>query len=104
MQLPASMLTSTCQVLERVAGAPGALGSVTYTWQPQGTLPCAHFPAGTKVTQIAQLRGVKVSREVYLERTALNPQTHRVALDGVPYQITLVSDWDGFTVLGVVTP
>lgn len=103
MRLPAWALTSTAQVLQQVK-TPAGLGQYTTTWQASGeVVKCAHFPAGTRILEQAQLKGVKVAREVYLERADLNPQTNRIELDGVPYQITLVADWDGFTVLGVTT-
>lgn len=105
MRLPARMLTSTAQVLVEVKdGPPDRLGHGTSNWVPQGEpFPCAHFPAGAKVVEQAQLRGVRVAREVYLERTGLNPQTNRLRLDGTDYTITLVNDWQGFTQLGVTT-
>ena len=54
--------------------------------------------------EVAQLKGVRVSREVYLERLNLDPQKNRVRVDGVEYVITLVSDWEhDFSLLGVVS-
>ncbi|MFC4426207.1 hypothetical protein [Deinococcus navajonensis] len=87
-------------------GPPDQLGQSTTSWialTENDTMPCAHFPAGAKVIELAQLRGVKVAREVYLERAGLNPQSNRLEVDGLTYQITLVNDWDGFTVAGVVS-
>lgn len=106
MLLSPGMLTSTCTVLSQVAGPADELGQGEGppTWADDGpAVPCAHFPAGTKLTTQAQLKGVRVAREVYLGRAGLNPQTHRLRLDGVVYEITLVNDWPGYTVLGVTT-
>lgn len=106
MRLPAHMLTSTAQVLAQGPSGGDRLGQGPGAWAPQGDpLPCAHFPAGTRIVTQAQLRGVKVAREVYLERTGLSPQANRLRLDGTEYVITLVNDWPGgFAQVGVVTP
>lgn len=102
MRLPARLLNASAQVLKAVKSPPDRLGQSTVTWQPDGTpLQCGDFPAGTRILEQAQLKGVKVSREVYLERPGLNLQTNRVRVDGVEYAIALVHEWDGFTVLGV---
>lgn len=104
MHLNPSWLTSQAQVLVQVKGPPDRLGQSTLVWVADGPpVPCAHFPAGKQVLSIAQLKGVKVSREVHLERPGLNPQTNRLRVDGTDYAITLVNDWDSFTVLGVTS-
>lgn len=106
MRLPAHMLTSTAQVLTLGPGPADELGQGEGppTWADDGPpVPCAHFPAGAKIVTQAQLRGVRVAREVYLGRAGLNPQANRLRLDGVVYEITLVNDWPGYTVLGVTT-
>ncbi|GGK91403.1 hypothetical protein [Deinococcus radiotolerans] len=103
MQLPASFLTTSAQVLTHVESPPDALGQTTKAWTAGQTLPCAHFPAGERVTRQAQLAGVSVAREVYLPRINLNPQTNRLVIDGTMYALTLVNEWDGFTVAGVVS-
>ncbi|MDP9764872.1 hypothetical protein [Deinococcus enclensis] len=104
MKLPARMLTTTAQVLTATR-IPAGLGQTTTTWQPTGQpIPAAHFPAGEKVIREAQLRAVKVSREAYLQGSVnLSPVDHRLTLDGVTYQITLVQEWSGFTVVGLVS-
>ncbi|MHA0041511.1 hypothetical protein [Deinococcus sp. PEB2-63] len=104
MQLPSSMLDTTAQVLSEQPGPPDALGQSTRSWQPTGApVPAAHFPAGERITRQAQLRGVTVAREAYLQGSVnLNPQANRLLIDGVTYRITLVNEWDGFTVAGLV--
>lgn len=102
MRLPRRFLTATATILTAVKGPPDKLGQSTTTWQAGELLPCASYPAGKRVLEVAQLKGVKVSREIYLERVNLDPQKNRVRVDGVDYQITLVNDWEhDFTVLGV---
>lgn len=103
MRLPARMLTTTAQVLTATR-TPAGLGQTTTTWTAGESVPAAHFPAGEKVIREAQLRAVKVSREAYLQGSVnLSPTDHRLTLDGVTYQITLVQEWDGFTVVGLVS-
>lgn len=104
MNLPASFLTTTAQLLTAET-TTDALGEGTSTWAPTGgPIPAAHYPAGEKVLREAQLLKVQVSREVYLQGPVnLNPLEHRLVLDGVTYQITLVQEWPGFTVAGVVS-
>lgn len=103
MDLPASMLDTTAQVLTQQAGAADALGQAVKVWAPQGApISAAHFPAGERITRQAQLRGVTVAREAYLQGSVnLNPQTNRLLIDGQVYTITLVSEWPGFTVAGL---
>lgn len=103
MRLPAFALTSTAQVLVQVNGAPDGLGQFKKVWAAQGTpVQAAHYPAGEKIIRLAQLRAVSVAREAYLSGSVnLNPQTNRLALDGLMYVITLVSEWNGFTVAGL---
>ena len=105
MQLPASMLDTTALVLSEQAGPQDALGQSVRGWQPAGPpIPAAHFPAGERITRQAQLRGVTVAREVYLQGSVnLNPQANRLLIAGITYRITLVNEWDGFTVAGLVT-
>lgn len=103
MRLPTFALTSLATVLSEQAGPPDALGQSVKSWQPVGgPHPCASFPAGTRIVQQAQLRGVQVTREAYLPSEAqLSPITNRLSIDGRQYEITLVSVWDGFTVAGL---
>lgn len=105
MRLPARMLTTTATVLSGVKTGPDRLGQFATTWEATGQpIPAAHFPAGEKIIRAAQLRTVKVSREAYLDGSIdLNPETHRLHLDGQDYRITLVDEWDGFTVCGLVS-
>ena len=105
MHLPASMLDTTAQVLALEDGARDALGQAVKVWAPQGgAVPAAHFPAGEKIIRLAQLRAVSVAREAYLQGSVdLNPQTNRLLIDGTTYRITLVNEWNGFTVAGLVT-
>ena len=99
MRLPAFALTSTVQVLAQVKGPPDRLGQRPTTWQPQGgPLPCAAFPASERALRRAQLIGVKVSKEVYMNGINLSPTGHRLVVDGTAYTITDVQEWDGFTV------
>ncbi len=105
MRLPASMLDTTAQVLSEQAGAADGLGQAVKVWAPQGgAVPAAHFPAGSRIIRLAQLRQVEVTREAYLQGSVtLSPQADRLLIDGVTYRITLVNEWDGFTVAGLVT-
>lgn len=107
MRLPARMLITTATVLTAVKTGPDRLGQYTTSWialTENDTVPAAHFPAGEKIIRAAQLRTVKVSREAYLDGSIdLNPQTHRLRLDGQDYAITLVNEWPGFTVAGLVS-
>lgn len=104
MRLPARMLTTTATVLTQAKGAEDRLGQAATTWTAGESVPAAHFPAGERVVAQAQLRGVKVAREAYLQGSIdLNPQTHRLRLDGQDYAITLVNEWPGFTVAGLVS-
>lgn len=104
MRLPAFTLTSTVQVLVQVKGPPDRLGQRPTTWQPQGgPLPCAAFPASEVALRRAQLIGVQVSKEVYMDGINLNPAQHRLVVDGVTYAITDVQEWDGFTVAMVAS-
>lgn len=94
----------TGPALTAVKGPPDKLGQSTTTWQAGESYPCASYPAGKRVLEVAQLKGVRVSREVYLERLNLDPQKNRVRVDGVEYVITLVNDWEhDFSLLGVVS-
>lgn len=104
MRLPERALTTTVQVLIHVKGPADGLGQSVTMWQATGApIRAAQFPAGERLLTLAQLRAVKVNREVYLQGSIdLNPQTHRLRLDGTDYAITLVNEWDGFTVCGVV--
>ncbi len=91
-------------MLDRAPGPPDGLGQRVDTWQPRAwSLPCASFPAGERITREAQLVGARVTREVYLPALDLSPTEHRLILDGTTYRITLVHEWDGFTVVGVVS-
>lgn len=102
MRLPSWVLTTTAQVLAQVESAPDALGQTRKTWQAVAQARASHFPAGEKITRAAGLRGVTVAREAYLDGSVnLNPQTNRLLLDGQVYTITLVNEWDGFTVAGL---
>ncbi len=105
MRLPERALTTTVQVLAQVKGPADGLGQSVTTWQVTGEpIRAAQFPAGERTLRLAQLRAVKVNREVYLQGSInLSPQTHRLRLDGADYVITLVNEWDGFTVCGVVS-
>lgn len=103
MRLPARMLTTTAQVLTATR-TPAGLGQTTTTWTAGESVPAAHYPAGEKVLRAAQLLKVQVSREAYLQGSIdLSPLDHRLILDGVTYQITLVDEYKGFTVVGLVT-
>ncbi|GGN32277.1 hypothetical protein [Deinococcus daejeonensis] len=105
MRLPRRFLDTTATVLSGVKTGPDRLGQYTTTWEATGQpIPAAHFPAGERITTQAQLKGVKVAREAYLQGSIdLNPQTHRLRLDGQDYAITLVNEWPGFTVAGLVS-
>lgn len=104
MRLPARMLTSRATILDKTAGPVDDLGqSAGEVWLPRpDVLPCAHFPAGERVQRQAELKGVRVSRELYVPSVNLNPQTTRVRVDGSEYAVTLSNEWDGFTVAGLV--
>ncbi|TDE85299.1 hypothetical protein [Deinococcus sp. S9] len=104
MRLSPSLLTSRCQVFAQVKSPPDRLGQSVTTWQPQGEpVPCAAFPASEKALRRAQLIGVKVSKEVYMNGIDLSPTHNRLQIDGTMYAITDVQEWDGFTVALVVS-
>lgn len=106
MRLNQSWLTSRADVLNEVKttdqwGRPKG-GAGDWTAVIEG-LPCVSFPASEKTLRRAELIGVQVSREVYLNQIDLSP-AQRLRVDGVVYAITDVQEWDGFTVALVSTP
>lgn len=110
MKLPKRLINATCTILDAQYGPPDSLGQrklLGWVERP-GALPCGDFPAGEKLAREAQLKGVKVAREVFVESPALSVKDQRLRVTNggrtTDYQITLVNEYTGeFTHLGVTT-
>lgn len=103
MQLPTFGLNYSMLVLEQRQSRLNEIGEAVPVWEVIGVEEkCGKFPAGRRTAKKAELEGVRAEWEVYTERSDLDPQKHRLRIAEVDYEITVVSRWDNFTVIGVV--
>lgn len=110
MKLPKRLINATCTVLDAQYSPPDALGQrklLGWVERP-GTHPCGDFPTGEKLAREAQLKGVKVAREVFVEAMGLSVKDTRLRVTNGDttrdYTITLVNEYTGnYTHLGVTT-